>query len=492
MIQFFLINVMKKITFLICSLLFVGFSNAQQSKWAKDRPNVIIINIDDMGYGDTEPYGSTGYATPNFNKLAKEGMRFTHFYAAQAVCSPSRAALLTGCYPNRLGLAGALMPWSPKALNTKEETIATLLKKEGYVTGMLGKWHLGQKAPFLPLHFGFDTFYGIPYSHDMWPIDYEGKPIVDTTNWRIKFPPLPVLEGDKQIGTITSLDQQAELTATLTEKAEQFIIKNKNKAFFLYLAHPMPHVPLAVSSKFKGKSGAGLFGDVINEIDWSIGRVMEVLKKTGVDKNTLLIVTSDNGPWLTFGNHAGSSGGLREGKGTAWDGGTRVPCFIHWPAKVSEGTVCNQLLTNMDILPMVVAATQASKPKQKIDGLNFLPLLTGKTNQTPRNVFYVYYDANSLKVIRYKNWELVLPHTSQAYSKGTPGKDGIPGSTPVATVPMALYNLTHDPGTVYDVQNQFPEMVEEILRYAEQAREDLGDELTQRVGKNVRETGIVK
>ena len=237
---------MKKITFFIFYLLIVGFANAQQGKRAKDRPNVIIINIDDMGYGDTEPYGSTGIATPNFNKLAKEGMRFTHFYAAQAVCSPSRAALLTGCYPNRLGLSGALMPWSTKALNTKEETIATLLKSEGYVTGMLGKWHLGQKAPFLPLNFGFDTFYGIPYSNDMWPINYENKPITDTTNWRMKFPPLPIIEGDKKVGTIASLDQQAELTTTLTEKAEQFIVKNKNKPFFLYLAHPLPHVPLAV------------------------------------------------------------------------------------------------------------------------------------------------------------------------------------------------------------------------------------------------------
>jgi arylsulfatase A-like enzyme len=486
------ITKIERVIVFISVLLLVICANAQQVDKMQNRPNVIIINIDDMGYGDTEPYGSTGYATPNFTRLAKEGMRFTHFYAAQAVCSPSRAALLTGCYPNRLGLAGALMPWSPKALNTNEETIALLLKKEGYVTGMLGKWHLGQKPPFLPLHFGFDTFYGIPYSHDMWPIDYQSKAITDTTNWRIKFPSLPILEGDKQVGTITSLAQQAELTTTLTEKAEQFIIKNKNKAFFLYLAHPMPHVPLAVSSKFKGKSGVGLFGDVISEIDWSIGKVMDVLKKTGIDKNTLLIVTSDNGPWLTFGNHAGSSGGLREGKGTAWDGGTRVPCFVRWPAKVSPGTVCSQLLTNMDILPMVVSATHASMPKQNIDGLDFLPLLTGQTSQSPREVFYVYYDVNSLKLVRYKNWELVLPHTSQAYSQGTLGKDGNPGSTPMTAVPMALYDLTHDPGTVYDVQNQFPEIVEEILRHAEQARADLGDDLTNRIGKNVREAGVVE
>lgn len=456
------------------------------------KPNIILINMDDMGYGDTEPYGSTGYATPNFNRLAKEGMRFTHFYAAQAVCSPSRAALLTGCYPNRIGMSGgALMPWSTKALNNKEETIASLLKKAGYTTAMFGKWHLGATAPHLPLHYGFDQFYGIPYSHDMWPIDYEGKPITDTTNWRMKFPALPVYDGDKQVDTIIALEEQAYLTATFTKKAEAFITAHKQKPFFLYLAHPMPHVPLAASPAFAGKSGAGLFADVISEIDWSIGRIIDLLDKTGLSKNTLLIVTSDNGPWLSFGNHAGSSGGLREGKGTAWDGGTRVPCFVRWPGKVKAGSICSGLLTNMDILPTIAAAANAGLPKEKIDGLNFLPLLTGKTNQSPRELFYVYYDVNNLKLIRYKNWELVLPHSSQAYSQGEPGKDGKPGPTPIKPVPMALYDLTHDPGTVHDVQKLYPAIVQQILGYAELAREDLGDDLTNRKGKNTRPSAVV-
>ena len=484
---------MTKTALLLFSFLLTGFLYAQQTKKDSGKPNIIIINMDDMGYGDAEPYGATGYVTPNFNRLAKEGMRFTHFYAAQAVCSPSRAALLTGCYPNRIGMSGgALMPWSPKALNTSEETIASLLKKDGYNTGMLGKWHLGCKPPYLPLHFGFDSFYGIPYSHDMWPIDYEGKPITDTANWRIKFPSLPVFDGDQQVLTITTLDQQSTLTTTLTEKAEQFILKNKNHPFFLYLAHPMPHVPLAASAKFNGKTDAGLFGDVISEIDWSVGRVMDILDKTGLSKNTLLIVTSDNGPWLSFGNHAGSSGGLREGKGTAWDGGTRIPCIIRWPGKVAAGTICSQLLTQMDILPTILAATHATLPKQKIDGLNFLSLLTGQSDKSPREIFYVYYDVNNLKLIRYKNWELVLPHSSQAYSQGTPGKDGKPGPTPVVEVLMALYDLRHDPGTVYDVQKQYPGIVKTILQYAEEAREELGDDLTHRKGKNIREAAIVK
>lgn len=476
---------MKKYLLFFCVVFFAFHVHAQQEK--QQRPNIILINMDDMGYGDTEPYGSTGFATPNFNRLAKEGMRFTHFYTAQAVCSPSRAALLTGCYPNRIGMSGgALMPWSTKALNPNEETIASLLKKAGYSTAMFGKWHLGGTAPYLPLHYGFDQFYGIPYSHDMWPVDYEGKPITDTSNRRIKFPPLPVYNGDKQVDTILTLQEQAYLTATFTQKAEAFISSHKQKPFFLYLAHPMPHVPLAASPAFAGKSGAGLFADVISEIDWSIGRIISLLDKTGLSKNTLLIVTSDNGPWLTFGNHAGSSGGLREGKGTAWDGGTRVPCFVRWPGKVEAGSVCSQLLTNMDILPTIVAAAGAASPKEKIDGLNFLPLLTGKTKQSPRDLFYVYYDANNLKLIRYKNWELVLPHSSQAYSAGEPGKDGKPGPTPSRPVPMALYNLIHDPGTVYDVQKDYPEMVQLMLGFAEQAREDLGDDLTKRKGKNTR------
>ncbi|WP_018626213.1 sulfatase family protein [Niabella aurantiaca] len=475
--------------FTIC--ITAGQIQAQQQSRKGGKPNVIIINMDDMGYGDTDPYGATGYTTPNFDRLANEGMRFTHFHAAQGVCSPSRAALLTGCYPSRISMGGgAIMPWNNRALNPAEETIASLLKKNGYATCMLGKWHLGNKAPFFPIHYGFDYFYGLPYSNDMWPVDYKGRPVTDTSDMRHRFPPLPVLEGDKQVGTIRTLEDQSALTTVLTQKAVQFIEKAKNKPFFLYLAHPMPHAPIAVSAKFKGKTEAGLFGDVISEIDWSVGQVMEVLERTGLAKNTLLIVTSDNGPWLCFGNNAGSSGGLREGKGTAWDGGTRVPCFIRWPGKVAAGSICNQLLTNMDILPTVMAATGSVLPEKKIDGLNFLPLLTGKSPVTPREVFYVYFDVNNLKLIRYKNWELVLPHKSRTYQVPH-GKDGDRGPTPVVDVPMALYDLVHDPGTVYDVQDQYPEIKEKMLQYAEEARADLGDNITHRKGRNVRPAAVV-
>lgn len=483
---------MKQFILVFATLLLVAQTNAQKSKSVSERPNVIIINMDDMGYGDTEPYGATGYTTPNFNRLANEGMRFTHFHVAQAVCSPSRAALLTGCYPSRIGMGGgALMPWDKKALNPEEETIASLLKESGYTTGMFGKWHLGAKPPYLPLRYGFDQFYGLPYSNDMWPVDFEGNPVTDTSDLRTRFPPLPLIEGDQQVATIATLDDQAKLTTTLTIKAQQFIEQNKRRPFFLYLAHPMPHIPIAVSHKFAGKTEAGLYGDVIRELDWSLGAVMKTLEKNNLSEKTLLIVTSDNGPWLTFGNHAGSSGGLREGKGTAWDGGTRVPCFIRWPGKVEPGSICSQLLTNMDLLPTIMAATGSPLPEKKIDGLNFLPMLKGKSDSSPREVLYVYFNDNSLKLIRYRNWELVLPHKSRTYTLTPHGKDGTRGPTPVVEVPMALYNLTHDPGTVYDVQEQYPEIVAQILKYAEEARADLGDDLTKRTGMNVRPSAVI-
>lgn len=472
--------------------LISGCSSNQAFQELPDKPNIIIIYMDDMGYGDTEDYGMTGIPTPNFNRLAREGMRFTHFNVAQAVCTTSRAALLTGCYPNRLGLAGALPPWATIALNPKEETIASLLKKAGYRTAMLGKWHLGSQAPYFPTNYGFDSYYGIPYSNDMWPKDHQGNPVTDTSSYYYKCPPLPIIEGDQRIGIINNLEEQGEITSTLTEKAVDFIATRNSEPFFLYLAHPMPHVPLAASPRFKGKSSAGLFGDVIMELDWSVGEIVNILEKEGLSENTLLIVTSDNGPWITYGNHAGSSGGLKEGKGTAMDGGTRVPCYIRWPGKIKAGSISGELITNMDIMPTIMDIVEAPLPENRIDGISIKPLLLGEISTSPREIFYYYYDSNNLKGVRYKNWKLVLPHRSQAYGAGEVGKDGFRGKTPLQEVPMALYNLTHDPGEKYDVQDQFPEMVEKIMQIAEQARQDLGDELTQRKGNNVRMAAVLE
>ena len=453
---------------------------------ANTPPNVVIILMDDMGFGDMECYGGFPYHTPHINKLADDGMRFTNFYVGQAVCSASRCALLTGCYPTRLGISGALMPDSKIALNPKEETIAEVLKAAGYKTGMIGKWHLGSKEPFLPLQQGFDEYLGLPYSNDMWPVDYNGKPL-DTSTFRGKYPPLPLIEGNKPIRFIRTLDDQAELTTIYTERAVSFINKNKSHPFFLYLAHSMPHVPIAASSKYKGKSGAGLYGDVMEEVDWSVGEVLKALDKNGLSKNTFVIFTSDNGPWLTFGNHAGSTGGFREGKGTAWEGGLRVPCIMKWPGKIAAGSICNGLTATMDLMPTLVSICNAKLPTKKIDGVNILPLLEQKTDTDPRTDFVYYYDEKNLKAVRSGQWKLVFPCTSRTYNRpGAIGADGYPGKYFDDSVSLALYDLRTDPGEARDVKEMHPEIVQQISLIADKYRKELGDGLTHQEGSEVR------
>lgn len=469
-------------TLALISLILFGYRYSEKETPSRI-PNVIIILMDDMGYGDLECYGGFPYHTPHINRLAAEGMRFTNFYAAQAVCSASRAGLLTGCYPNRIGIHNALMPWSPIALNPEEETIAEVLKAKGYKTGMVGKWHLGQKEPYLPLQQGFDEYLGLPYSNDMWPVNYDGKPVTDSTNNKFKYPPLPLYEGNKVIRHINTLDDQATLTTLYTERACRFIRENKNKPFFLYLAHPMPHVPIAVSAKFKGKSGEGLFGDLMEEIDWSVGQVMQTLAQEGVDKNTLVIFTSDNGPWLTFGNHAGNSGGLREGKGTAWEGGLRVPCIMKWPAKIPAGTVCNNMVSAIDLMPTLVNICKAQKPTKKIDGVDIMPLLVQEADANPRDEFVYYYDVNNLKGVRKGQWKLVFPHISQTYKKTTAiGADGWPGKYASDSARLALYDLRTDPGETLDVKANHPDIVAQLTGIADRYRKELGDELTRQKG----------
>jgi len=477
----------RTIYLLLALLVYPVLSPAQ----SKSKPNVIIIFMDDMGYGDIEPYGMTGIPTPNFNRVAKEGTRFTHFSVGQPVCTASRAALLTGCYPNRIGMTGALLPQSKEALNPKEETIASLLKQVGYTTAMLGKWHLGNRPPYFPLHYGFDSFYGLPYSHDIWPVDYDGKPITDVKNMRGSWPHLTIYQGDQKVDSILSLQDQARLTTAYTEKAVTFIRENKKKPFFLYLAHSMPHVPLAASAKFRGKSEMGLFGDVIMELDWSVGEILKTLDQEKLAKNTILIVTSDNGPWVHFGDHAGSAGGFREGKSTTSEGGNRVPLLVRWPGKVEAAGIKSQLMTNMDLLPTIAAATGAPLPQNKIDGLNFLPLWQGQTQQGPRETFYYYFGKNNLEGVRYKNWKLVLPHPATTY-RGHLGHGGHPGTMSRVQVPMALYDLAHDPGEASDVQELYPAIVQKIMGLAEQARHDLGDDLTQRPAQNVRPPALLE
>ena len=481
---------MKNLSILsLISLVFLFGFNSQKPK--NQSPNIVLIFMDDLGYGDLGVTGALQYETPNINRLAAEGMRFTNFLTAQAVCSASRAALMTGCYPNRIGFSGALMPTAKVGINSNETTIAELLKQKGYATAIAGKWHLGHLKQFLPLQHGFDEYLGLPYSNDMWPVGFDGVP-AKPGELKSQYPPLPLIKNNETSEIVKNLEDQSKLTQRYTEFAVNFIKKNQKKPFFLYLPHSMPHIPIAASEKFKGKSKLGLYGDMMMEVDWSVGQIMSALKVNGLDQNTMVIFTSDNGPWLNFGNHAGSSGGFREGKGTVFEGGHRVPCIIRWKGMVSQGITTNQLTSTIDIFPTIASIINAKLPDNQIDGINILPVLQNKKEADFRKYFYYYYNQNSLKAVRRDDWKLVLPHPSRSYEKYLPANEGFPGKTDENN-PMAksLYDLRRDPGERYDVQTIYPEIVTELEKIAELAREDLGDDLTNRQGKNRRQIGRV-
>jgi arylsulfatase len=488
---------MKKTSAFLLSFFILSMISAFQFLPLKEAPkatppNIILIFMDDLGYGDLSCYGALQYRTPNLDKLASEGVRFTNFLSAQAVCSASRAALMTGCYPNRVGISGALFPNAKVGLNPDETTIAELLKEKGYSTGIFGKWHLGDRPEFLPTKQGFDEYVGLPYSNDMWPVGYDGKPTADT-NRRKRNPFLPLLHNSDTLQEIKTLDDQAKLTGIYTERAVSFIKKHKKEPFFVYLPHSMPHVPIAASAKFKGKSKQGTYGDVLMEIDWSVGEIMKTLKESGLDKNTVVIFTSDNGPWLNFGNHAGSSGGLREGKGTSFEGGQRVPCLVRWKGVTPEGIICNKLTSTIDLLPTIANICGTKLPAKKIDGVDILPLLKGDMDAAPRKYFYYYYRRNNLEAVRRDDWKLVLPHEGRTYEGQVPSNDGFPGKAPENNpFPLALYDLRRDPAERYDVKEIYPDILAELQKVVEEAREDLGDDITKRTGKNVRLSGVIK
>ncbi|MBW6480118.1 MAG: sulfatase [Bacteroidales bacterium] len=465
------------------SALLTGLlSCTQQGNEAKIiPPNIILVYIDDMGYGDLGRTGALGFTTPHLDKMANEGLFFTHFYAPQAVCSASRAGILTGCYPNRLGIAWAFDHMSMTGLNPEEMTIATMLKQKDYATAVYGKWHLGHHKEFLPLNHGFDEFYGIPYSNDMWPY-HPGTPQY--------YPPLPLIEGDS---TIATNPDQRYFTRDFTLRTIDFVKRHQDQPFFVYLAHPMPHVPLFVSEDFDGISEQGLYGDVMMELDWSVGTILETLRDLNLEKNTLVIFISDNGPWLNYGNHSGSSGGFREGKGTTFEGGQRVPAIFWWPGTIESGLICNRLAAGIDVLPSIAELTGAPLPDKKIDGVSLVPLLMGDMDANPRNEFLYYYRRNSLQAVRSGNWKLVFEHPGRTYEGFLPGDDGIPGSANENFLfPKALYDLRRDPAEAYDVMEKYPEIVSELEEIAERARYDLGDDISGVEGKNRREPGRLK
>jgi arylsulfatase A len=462
---------------------FVGPDLAGPTGAAAQRlPNFVIIYADDLGYADVGNFSTrrdnARPQTPNLDRMAVEGVRLTNFYAAQAVCSASRMALLTGTYPNRVGMHGALNHTARHGINPDETTIAERLKPRGYASAIFGKWHLGHQQPFLPLKHGFDEFFGLPYSNDMWPRHPQQKDF---------YPDLPLLETD----TVVRLDpDQAQLTTWYTEHAVSFIERNRARPFFLYVAHSMPHVPLFVSARFKGTTGAGLYGDVVAELDWSVGRILETLKRTGVDDDTLVIFTSDNGPWLSYGNHAGSRGPFREGKGTAFEGGVRVPFVARWPGRIPKGIVAELPAMNIDLLPTLAGLAGAAPAERIIDGRDLWPVLAGRPGAAaPHDTLYFFW-GTELHAVRSGKWKLHVPHPYQSLE--TAGRDGSPGKYVRKELELSLFDLAEDPGESTNLAARHPEVVENLMVYVERAREDLGDSLTKRVGKNVRPAGTIQ
>jgi arylsulfatase A len=442
-------------------------------------PNFIIIFTDDQGYADVGCFGAEGFETPNLDRMAAEGMRFSDFYVGGPACTPSRAALMTGCYPQRVSLPHVLGPKSKIGINSGEMTIAEVLKSRGYATACYGKWHLGHHVKFLPTHHGFDDYFGLPYSNDMWPHHPERPG---------GYPDLPLVQGEE---TIEYNPDQTKLTTWYTERAVKFIEKNKDRPFFLYVPHSMPHVPLHVSERFKGKSQKGLYGDVIMEIDWSVGRILSVLKRARIDKNTLVIFSSDNGPWLSYGDHAGSAKPLREGKGTTFDGGMREPTIMRWPGTIPAGRVCDEPVTAMDILPTLAKLAGARLPRHRIDGRDIRPLLTGRAEATSPHDAVFYYRGRALEAVRSGKWKLHLPHSYRTLG----GREGGTGGQPVkyerAKIQLALFDLDKDIGEQHDVSAEHPDVVERLQGLTEAMRQDLGDAAKKIKGENVRPPGRV-
>ena len=414
--------------------------NAQPA--SSPRPNVVLIFTDDQGYQDVGCYGSPDIRTPHIDRLAADGVRFTDFYVAASVCSPSRAALLTGCYPPRVGISGVLFPRDDIGLNPDEITVADLLREQGYATACIGRWHLGHHPEFLPTRHGFDRYFGIPYSNDMDGVDDEDG----SRSFNVP------LMRDEEI--VERPAEQTTLTQRYTEEAVRFIRDSANRPFFLYLPHTMPHVPLYASDGFAGRSQRGVYGDVIEEIDWSVGRIMEALREAGVDDNTLVIYTSDNGPWLSKGEDSGSALPLRDGKFSAYEGGMRVPCVMRWPGVIPAGSMGPHAASTIDLLPTLAGIAAATAPGDRvIDGRDIRPLMAGKSETSPHEAIY-YYRGRRLAAIRQGDWKLHVAWTRT------------PSNAVPVNVPPELYDLGSD---VSETRNVAEERLDVVARLTERA-----------------------
>ncbi|MEX0273671.1 MAG: sulfatase [Flavobacteriaceae bacterium] len=422
------------------------------------RPNIILIFMDDMGYGDLECYGHPLIKTPHLNKMAEEGMRFTSFYAAGAVCTPSRAGILTGRYPVR-NAPYNFGPESDTGLPLSEITIADILGEAGYKTTAIGKWHLGHKPEYLPTSRGFDSFYGLPYSNDM---------ILPWCPWLSEDDKLHMYRDTSIIREVGK--QQHELSLDYTQEAISFIQKNKGNPFFLYLAHSMPHLPVSAPKKFQGSSAAGLYGDVIESIDWTVGEILKTLEEENLKQNTFIVFTSDNGPWHNLPDrmlaegiekwHTGSAGMLRGAKATTYEGGLRVPAIMYWPGTIAPQQTNRELVTALDLFPTFVEIGGGELPNGLVlDGMNILPMITGK-GPSPRNTFF-YSKEKTLEAIRQDEWKLRITE-----------KDG-----------KELYNLHEDPSEMYNRVDAHPELVRELTqkleRFAKQTEADVHTEISE-------------
>ena len=438
---------------IIAALLLPGVLAAQS---APQPPNFVIIFLDDSGWADFRPFGQTLYPTPNVEKLAQGGCRFNHFCVPQAVCSASRSALMTGCYPGRTKMVGAHPPRA-RGLDPKFATLAEVLKPRGYKTAVFGKWHLGDQPDTRPPARGFDESCGLMYSNDMWKFHPETRGF---DKWPLQFWD----NGKITIEDVTPADQKS-LSTWYTEHAVSFIARHKQQPFFLYVPHSMPHVPIFCSSKFEGKSGQGLYADVMMELDWSVGEIMQALETAGVADNTVVLFTSDNGPWISYGNHAGKTP-YREAKGTGFDGGIRSACIVRYPRAIAPGSASERMFCSIDILPTFAHLAGAELPQYPLDGKNVWNLITGEADAANPHDFYAFSTGDTFEGVISGDgrWKLHLSHAYRTLVK--PGNDGKPGDYANKRIALALFDVADDPLETTNVLEKYPEVAVKMQAFA--------------------------